>query len=133
MTGFYRGCSAGPIECAWYDDRMKTLLITDGAVPDRLREVITRGSTSLEQRRTNDDTSGGLPDADRIVFWSTGADAALRQLAERYARAEHAARREAIVFVTTASGESVPGLSEIECFQWPQDEDRLRMAFLTGA
>jgi hypothetical protein len=24
-------------------------------------------------------------------------------------------------------------LSSTECFLWPQDEDRLRMAFLTGA
>jgi hypothetical protein len=112
---------------------MKTLLITDGAVPDRLREVITRGSTALEQRRTTDDASAGLPDADRIVFWSTGADATIRQLAARYARAEQSQRREVIVFVTTTSGEPIPGLSDTEYFQWPQDEDRLKMAFLTGA
>jgi hypothetical protein len=112
---------------------MKTLLISDGAVPDRLRQVITRGSTALEQRRTNEDTSAALPDADRIVFWSTGADAAIRQLAARYARAEQSERREVIVFVTTTGGEPIPGLSDNECFQWPQDEDRLKMAFLTGA
>ena len=113
---------------------MKTLIITDAAVPDRLRDFITRGSTSVDERRVADEASSGvLPDADRIVFWSTGADAGLRQLASRYAKAEKAERKEAIVFVTTTPDDPVVGLSNTECFLWPQDEDRLRMAFLTGA
>jgi hypothetical protein len=113
---------------------MKTLLITDAAVPDQLREFITRGSTSVDQRRVADEASSDvLPDADRIVFWSTGADAGLRQLASRYAKKEKAERKEAIVFVTTTTDDPVVGLSNTECFLWPQDEDRLRMAFLTGA
>jgi hypothetical protein len=74
-----------------------------------------------------------MPDADRIVFWSAGPDTGMRQLASRYAQAEKAERREAIVFVTTTPDEPVAGLSDTECFLWPQDEDRLRMAFLTGA
>ena len=113
---------------------MKTLLIADAPVPDRLRQFITRGSTSVDQRRVADEASSdGMPDADRIVFWSTGADAGLRQLASRYAKAERAQRREAIVFVTTTPDDPVVGLSSTECFLWPRDEDRLRMAFLTGA
>ena len=112
---------------------MKTVLISDGAVPEQLRKVIARGSTSVEERRTLDDDSAAMPVADRIVFWSTGADAALRQIASRLAQAEQAQRREAIVFVSTSPADSVPGLSETERFVWPQDEDRLKMAFLTGA
>ena len=113
---------------------MKTVLITDAPVPERLRDFITRGSTSVDQRRVADEAeSAVMPDADRIVFWSTGADAGLRRLASRYATAEKAERREAIVFVTTTPGDPVAGLSNTECFLWPQDEDRLRMAFLTGA
>jgi hypothetical protein len=113
---------------------MKTLLITDAPVPERLREFITRGSTSFDQRHVADEaSSAGMPDVDRIVFWSTGADAGLRQLASRYAQAEKAERKEAIVFVTTTPDDPVVGLSNTECFLWPQDEDRLRMAFLTGA
>jgi hypothetical protein len=114
---------------------MKTLLIT-GAVPlpERLREVITRGSTEVDQRRATDVApAGALPDADRVVFWSTGADAGLRHLASRYANAERAERKEVIVFVTTTAGERIPGLSDTEVFLWPEDEDRLTMAFLTGA
>lgn len=114
---------------------MKTLLITDDApVPQLLRDFITRGSTSVDQRRVSEEAAvPGLPDADRIVFWSAAPDVRLRQLASRYARAEQAERREAILFVTTAAHDPVPGLSATECFLWPQDEDRLRMAFLTGA
>lgn len=113
---------------------MKTLLIADAPVPDQLRQFITRGSTSVDERRVADEApSGALPDADRIVFWSTGADAGLRRLASRYAKAEKAERKEAIVFVTPTPGDRVVGLSSTECFLWPQDEDRLRMAFLTGA
>jgi hypothetical protein len=115
---------------------MKTLVISagDGPLPETLRDMITRGSTSVEQRRAADLLPGApMPAADRIVFWSTGADPGLRQLAIRYARAEQAEGREAIVFVTTTPGEAVAGLSKTEVFVWPQDQDRLTMAFLTGA
>jgi len=111
---------------------MKTLLIADAPVPQLLQEFITRGSTSVDQRGVDDQAEAGMPDADRIVFWSAGSDAGLRQLASRYAKAEQAERREAILFVTAAAGDPVPGLANTECFRWPQDEDRLRMAFLTG-
>jgi hypothetical protein len=113
---------------------MKTLVITDAPIPDRLRDFITRGSTAVDERRVADEASSrGMPDADRIVFWSTGADTGMRQLAARYAKEEKAERKEAIVFVTTSPDNPVIGLSNTECFLWPQDEDRLRMAFLTGA
>jgi hypothetical protein len=38
------------------------------------------------------------------------------------------------VFVTADAGApQVRGLSENETYVWPRDEDRLKMAFLTGA
>jgi hypothetical protein len=115
---------------------MKTLLISGGEtpIPEALRTVITRGSTSVEQRRAADLSTGSpMPDADRIVFWSTGSEPGLRQLVSEYAKAEHVEHREAIVYVTTKPGDSVAGLSNTEVFVWPQDQDRLTMAFLTGA
>jgi hypothetical protein len=114
---------------------MKTLLISGGGapLPRTLRDVIVRGSTSLEERRAVDlDPGGPLSDADRVVFWTTG-DAAVRALAGRYARAENAERKEIVVYITTAAEEKVPDLSTDEIYVWPQDEDSLTLAFMTGA
>jgi hypothetical protein len=114
---------------------MKTLLIRGGGapVPNTLREVIANGSTWLEERDAADvDPAGPLSDADRVVFWTTG-DAAVRELAARYARAENAERKEVVVYITTSAGEKVPDLSTDEIYLWPQDEDSLTMVFMTGA
>jgi hypothetical protein len=115
---------------------MKTLLISGGRapLPAMLRKVIERGSTSVDERRAGDvDPSTTLSEVDRVVFWASSGDTAVHALAARFARAEQAERREAIVFVTDAGEQQVPGLSETEFFVWPQDEDRLTLAFLTGA
>jgi hypothetical protein len=115
---------------------MKTVLISEGDIPPPkpLVDVIARGSTSVERRSAADLLRQlSVPDADRIVFWSTGSDPQVRQLAVRYRSAERAERREALVFVTAAAGEAIPGLTSAETFVWPQDRDRLMMAFLTGA
>lgn len=121
----------------WYDDpRMKTLVITGGdvPVPAALADLIRRGSTATEERRTSDIApAASMPQADRVVFWSAGSDAAVRRLAARYAKAEAKARKEAIVFVTDTTVPTIPGLSATEVFVWPQDQDRLTMAFMTGA
>lgn len=113
---------------------MKTLLISGSTpVPDGVRETIARGSTSLTERRPSEVAPGAALDADRVVFWAAGDDASLRALAERCARAETSARREAIVYVTPDADPQVPGLAAHEVFVWPRDEDRLKMAFMTGA
>ncbi len=115
---------------------MKTLVITAGEtpLPPELEDVITRGSTAIERRRAGElPAAGALPDVDRVVFWSSGPDAAVRQLARRYARAEAASRKETIVFVTATPGERIAEVAETEVFVWPQDKDRLTMAFMTGA
>jgi len=116
---------------------MKTLLIRgDDAPPGPLRDVIARGSTALQERRINEMTADEttLGEVDRIVFWAAADDAAVSALARKYARLERAQRREAIVFVTPqGSRMHVPGLSPNEFYEWPRDEDRLKMAFMTGA
>lgn len=118
-----------------YDGGMKTLLITGAGapMPPALREVVERGSTSVDERAAAAvDPAHTLDQVDRLVFWSPG-DAATRALAERCAAAERRTGREAIVFVTTDEAGKAAGLAESEVFVWPRDEDRLVMAFMTGA
>jgi hypothetical protein len=115
---------------------MRTLLISGGetAPPASLVDLLTRGSTSLEQRRAADLAgAGSLTDADRVVFWSEGDDAAIAEVVARYRRAERAERREAIVFVTASRSTPPAALPNTETYVWPQDQDRLTMAFMTGA
>jgi hypothetical protein len=116
---------------------MKTLLISgDAPPPAPLRDVVARGSTALQERRAADvspEVAAQLQ-ADRIVFWAAAGDSAVRAIARACVRAERAARREAIVFVTPQGTDAqVEGLSPHELFEWPRDEDRLKMAFLTSA
>ena len=112
---------------------MKTLLISGSPpLPSALRDLIARGSTSLEERRAKDtNTDAGL-DADRVVFWAAASDDDVRALAATLARAEARERCEVIVFVS-ADGSGVDGVAANETFVWPRDEDRLKMAFMTGA
>ena len=119
---------------AWYDCRVKTVLIRRGdtPLPTAVRDVIVRGSTSLEERVVSDaGASSSIANADRVVFWSAG-DEATRELAERCASAGPEGR-EAIVFVTPDGGARLPGLGDDQVFEWPRDQDRLVMAFMTGA
>jgi hypothetical protein len=116
---------------------MKTLLISGSSPPPAaLRDVVGRGSTVLHERRASDiDTDAATQlSVDRIVFWAPSGETAVRALARGCVRAERRARREAIVFVTPeAEGGSIEGLNPNELFIWPQDQDRLTMAFMTGA
>ena len=115
---------------------MRTVVIAGtGAMPEALRELVQRGSTSVTERGAAELDGAPRLDADRIVFWTAGSDPALVQLAERYARIEAAERREMLVFVG-GDPSAVPregALAPNEIFVWPRDQDRLTMAFLTGA
>ena len=62
-----------------------------------------------------------------LVGWRRCA----RRTGERYASAE-AGGREAIVFVTPDGAARLSGLGDDQVFEWPRDEDRLVMAFMTG-
>ena len=112
---------------------MKTLLIRGAEpLPEALRELIAHGSTSLHEERAGATSASDGLAADRVVFWAARGDDEVRELAKRLARAEARDQREVIVFVTPDG--SVPeGLSAHEAFVWPGDEDRLKMAFMTGA
>jgi hypothetical protein len=114
---------------------MKTVVISGSQpIPPRLRELIERGSTSVHEHRAHELEDAPIADADRIVFWSTESDASMRAFAEKCAKAEAADRRERLVYVTIEHSQTTqPALSPTELFVWPRDEDRLKMAFLTGA
>ncbi len=112
---------------------MKTLLISGSPpIPSALRDLIARGSTSLQERRAKDTTIDAGLDADRVVFWAARTDDDVRELATKLARAEARERREVIVFVSP-DGSGIDGVAANETFVWPRDEDRLTMAFMTGA
>ena len=114
---------------------MRTLLIAgSNPVPTRLREIIDRGSTSVREQRAAISSVGLSSDFDRVVFWAASGDEGLQVLAEKYARKEADERREIIVFVTPESAAAtIAGLGANEMYLWPRDEDRLEVAFLTGA
>ncbi len=116
-------------------DRMKTVLITgDADVPAPLRQIVEQGSTLLVERRAEDVARGPSLDADRIVFWAPAQDPVMQTLVQQYANAEAAGRREVVLLVTPQGGSSaVPALAPNDVYVWPRDEDRLKMAFLTGA
>ena len=114
---------------------MRTLLIAGSSpVPARLREIIDLGSTSVREQRSAVSPAGLPADVDRVVFWASSGDEALMVLAEKYARKEAAERREMLVFVTPdAAAPAISGLRATEVYVWPRDQDRLEIAFLTGA
>lgn len=112
------------------------MLISAGeALPAHLRDTIERGSTSLVERAVKDvNQSAPLEKGiDRVVFWATSPDEAMRSLASRVASAERAQRREVIVYVTSEGQPPAQGVEPDETYVWPRDEDRLVMAFMTGA
>jgi hypothetical protein len=115
---------------------MKTAIITDGApMPDTLREVVQRGSTAVFEHHVDELDPARLAqmDLDRIVFWSATGDAAVRALARQYAKAEAAEGHEAMMYVVGEQGEKTAADVPLhELFVWPRDEDRLKMAFMTG-
>jgi hypothetical protein len=116
---------------------MKTLLVTGReAVPERLRAIVTRGSTSVDEV-TSDDLTTFISQqsfgVDRLVFWTGHGDPDVRTLARNYAEAAGADRPQTIVFVTALEGDrGVSDMAPHEIFVWPRDEEKLTMAFMTG-
>ena len=112
---------------------MRTVIVRGrAAVPDALRDVIERGSTSVQECRVPGPTP--LPrDVDRVVYFLAGADADVLASARQAVSAEHVDGAEKLVYVMADDAPGVDGLSPTECFRWPADEDRLKMAFMTSA
>ncbi|MCA1559155.1 MAG: hypothetical protein LC753_02130 [Acidobacteria bacterium] len=115
---------------------MKTLIISDGApMPAALRDVVQRGSTVLQERHVDELDASRIAqmNLDRIVFWSPSGSAALREIARDCAKADAVERRETMVYVVGDEGITPESVPQHERFVWPRDEDRLKMAFMTGA
>ena len=112
---------------------MRTVIVRGTApLPEALRDVIERGSTSVHECRVPGPTP--LPrDVDRVVYYLTGPDPDVLASARQAVNAERSDGAEKLVYVMGEDAPSVEGLSPAECFRWPADEDRLKMAFLTSA
>ena len=117
-----------------YDQRMRTLVILGQApLPDKLREVVERGSTSIVEKRAADLAGRRLPvDVDRVVIWASAGDAEVATLAREYSRGASPEQRDSLIVVAPDSSAPPPGVSPSEVFIWPGDEDRLKIAFMTG-
>ena len=113
---------------------MKTLLISDARLPDVLREIVERGSTRVDALRGSEASAAKIARLapDRVVFWHAKGDEQIRRLADAIAKRDPAESRSAIVFVSEGSDASAQWLAPDQVFVWPRDEDRLRMAFMTG-
>jgi hypothetical protein len=115
---------------------MKTLLISGATrIPDPLREIVERGSTILERRRAREVDSAALSKAaaDRVVFWQSPGEDEVAKLASAFANRDARDAPMAIVFVTAGAAAPPASLAQDQVFVWPRDEDRLKMAFMTGA
>lgn len=115
---------------------MKVLLISGSApVPQPLRDVIARGSTSVEERQAADLEQRSPPlDVDRAVFWAGSGDVGVMNVANKYLGTLPERRGDKLVFVMSQESRArLSGVAAGEVFVWPQDEDRFKMAFMTGA
>jgi hypothetical protein len=113
---------------------MKTVIVRGKSpVPEALREVIERGSTSVQECHVPGPTP--LPrDVDRVVFFTSGDDPDIEAAARQAVRAERKDGDEKLVYVLAKEKRpAIDGLTPTEVYVWPRDEDRLKMAFMTGA
>ena len=117
-----------------YDQPVRTLVILGQApLPDALRGVVERGSTSIVEKRVAELAGRGLPaDVDRVVLWASAGDAEMAALAREYSRGATPEQRDSLIVVAPDSSTPPPGVSPSEVFVWPRDEDRLTIAFMTG-
>lgn len=112
---------------------MRTVIVRGtAAVPEALRDVIERGSTSVQECRVPGPTP--LPrDVDRVVYYLAGPDPDVMASARQAVSSERGEGAEKLVYVMAGDAPGIDGLAPSECFRWPADEDRLKMAFLTTA
>ena len=112
---------------------MRTVIVRGNSpLPEALRDVIERGSTSVHECRVPGPTP--LPrDVDRVVYYVVGNDADVVASARQALSAERRDGAEKLVYVMGDGAPDLEGLAPAECFCWPADEDRLKMAFMTSA
>jgi hypothetical protein len=113
---------------------MKTLLILGATpLPSPVRDVVERGSTSVIEKRAADVSASEPPDdVDRVVLWAAPGDDTVAQLARMYSRGASPERKDTLIVISPESASAVSGVPASEVFVWPRDEDRLKLAFLTG-
>lgn len=116
-----------------YDGFVRTVIVRgNAALPEALRDVIERGSTSVHECRVPGPTP--LPrDVDRVVYYLAGPDPDVIASARQAVSSERNDGDEKLVYVMAEDAPGIEGLSPAECFRWPADEDRLKMAFMTSA
>lgn len=114
---------------------MKTLLVKGSLpLPADLRDVVERGSTSLVERGAAELDGSSLPaGVDRILLWNVNGDPRVADLARAYWNSASADRKDRLIVISSDPAGSISGLPASEVLVWPRDEDRLRMAFMTGA
>jgi hypothetical protein len=112
---------------------MRTVIVRGQTpLPDALRDVIERGSTAVQECRVPGPTP--LPrDVDRVVYFLAGPDADVLASVRQAISSERKDHVEKLVYVMGDGAPDVEGLAASECFRWPADEDRLKMAFMTSA
>ncbi|MBA2304908.1 MAG: hypothetical protein H0W08_20065 [Acidobacteria bacterium] len=111
---------------------MRTVIVRGRVpLPEALRDVIERGSTSVHECRVPGPTP--LPrDVDRVVYFLAGPDPDVVASARQALSAERRDGSEKLVYVMADDAPDVEGLAPTECFRWPADEDRLKMAFMSA-
>ena len=121
-----------PSECYTIQYVRTVIVRGSAAVPEALRDVIERGSTSVQECRVPGPTP--LPrDVDRVVYYLAGPDPDVLASARQAVSSERNDGDEKLVYIMAGDAPDVEGLSPSECFHWPADEDRLKMAFMTSA
>ena len=112
---------------------MRTVIVRGHSpLPEALRDVIERGSTSVQECRVPGPTP--LPrDVDRVVYFLAGPDPDVAASARQAISSERKDATDKLVYVMADDAPGVEGLSPNDCFRWPADEDRLKMAFMTSA
>lgn len=116
---------------------MKTLLVAGkDPVPAGLRDIVARGSTSLDEISAEDlrtyvaRTGLGV---DRLVLWAGASDPDIRTLAWNYFTTAGAEQLQRAIFVTATPGEPlIAGMTPEDVFVWPRDEDKLKLVFRTA-
>ena len=112
---------------------MRTVIVRGTVpLPEALRDLIERGSTSVHECRVPGPTP--LPrDVDRVVYFVGTEDPDVVASARQALNSERRDGYERLVYVMNEGAPDLEGLSPTECFRWPADEDRLKMAFMTSA
>ena len=115
---------------------MKTLLIHgDREPPETLREIVSNGSTTVDEVSTKELSTFVSREGfgvDRVVVWAAPDDQAVRALATNYATSEDEQRR-GLIYVTPSDCSSPPaGVTPDRCLSWPEEEDKLRVFFMSG-